>query len=82
MMFNNGYKQEVETLKTQLQNFEQMLSEHQGNALTLQQEHDTVIAKFNTSAEILRMHDGLSAYANVCESAKEIQLRWPPWRKP
>jgi hypothetical protein len=73
-MFNNGYKQEVETLKTQLQNFEQMLSEHQDNALALRQEHDTVIAKFNTSAEVLRMHDGLFQHMQMyCESAKEIQ---------
>jgi hypothetical protein len=73
-MFNNGYKREVETLKTQLQNFEQMLSEHQDNALTLQQEHEAVISKFNTSAEILQMHDGLFQHMQMyCESAKEIQ---------
>jgi hypothetical protein len=73
-MFSNGYKQEVATLKEQLQSFEQMLNEHQNNALSLQQQHDSVLAEFNNAAEIVRMHDGLFQHMQMyCESAKAIQ---------
>jgi hypothetical protein len=73
-MFNNGYKQEVATLKERLQDFEQMLNERETNVLAIQQQHDSVLAEFNNAAELVRMHDGLFQHMQMyCDSAKAIQ---------
>ena len=73
-MFKNGYKQEVATLKEKLLGVEQLLSERESNVLTLQQQHETTIAEFNSTAELSNMHGQLFQHMNsYCESAKEIQ---------
>ena len=73
-MFNNGYKQEVVTLREKLQNFEQLLNERETSVLTLQQQHETTIAEFNNTAELSNMHGQLFQHLNsYCESAKEVQ---------
>jgi methyl-accepting chemotaxis protein len=73
-MFNNGYKQEVATLKEKLQNFEQLLNERESSVLNLQQQHETTIAEFNSTVELGNMHGQLFQHMNsYCESAKEIQ---------
>ncbi|MDO8926343.1 MAG: methyl-accepting chemotaxis protein [Sideroxyarcus sp.] len=73
-MFNNGYKQEVATLKEKLRDFEQLLDERENNVISLQQQHESVIARFNNSTELIVMHEGLFQHMNsYCESAKEIQ---------
>ncbi|MBI5890390.1 MAG: CZB domain-containing protein [Nitrosomonadales bacterium] len=73
-MFNNGYKQQVATLKEKLMDFEQLLSEREDSVLTLQQQHESVIAKFNSSTEQMVMHEELFQHMNsYCESAKEVQ---------
>ncbi|HAF44880.1 MAG: chemotaxis protein [Sideroxydans sp. GWF2_59_14] len=73
-MFNNGYKQEVATLKEKLRDFEQLLDERKNNVINLQQQHDSVTAKFNNSTELIVMHEGLFQHMNsYCESAKEVQ---------
>ncbi|MFH2134893.1 MAG: methyl-accepting chemotaxis protein [Pseudomonadota bacterium] len=73
-MFNNGYKQEVMTLKEQLRNYEQALNERENSVQSLQQAHDSVISKFNNTSELIVMHNELyqhmDAYGN---SAKEAQ---------
>jgi uncharacterized protein YukE len=73
-MFNNGYKQEVISLKEQLRNFEQALNERENSVQSLQQAHDSVISKFNNTSELIVMHNELyqhmDAYGN---SAKEVQ---------
>ncbi|MBI5007134.1 MAG: CZB domain-containing protein [Nitrosomonadales bacterium] len=73
-MFNNGYKQEVATLKEKLRDFEQLLNERESSVTSLQQQHESVIAKFNNSTELIVMHDQLFQHMNsYCESAKEVQ---------
>ena len=73
-MFNNGYKQEVAILKEKLQNFEQLLNERESNVITLQQQHESTLAQFNSTTEIGNMHGQLFQHMNsYCESAKEIQ---------
>ncbi|MBU0620876.1 MAG: CZB domain-containing protein [Gammaproteobacteria bacterium] len=73
-MFSNGYKQQVATLKEQLQNFEQMLSERESSVLSLQQQHETTIAEYNSTVELSNMHGQLFQHMNsYCESAKEVQ---------
>ena len=73
-MFNNGYKQEVATLKEKLRDFEQLLNERESSVLNLQQQHESVTAKFNNSTELIVMHEGLFQHMNsYCESAKEVQ---------
>lgn len=73
-MFNNGYKQEVVTLREKLLNFEQLLNERETSVLTLQQQHETTIAEFNSTAELSNMHGQLFQHMNsYCDSAKEIQ---------
>lgn len=73
-MFNNGYKQEVATLKEKLLGFEQLLNERESNVHNLQQQHETTIAEFNNTVELGNMHGQLFQHMNsYCESAKEIQ---------
>ena len=73
-MFNNGYKQEVATLKEKLLDFEQLLNERESSVLTLQQQHETTIAEFNSTVELSNMHGQLFQHMNsYCESAKEVQ---------
>lgn len=73
-MFNNGYKHEVATLKEKLLGFEQLLNERETSVLTLQQQHETTIAEFNSTAELGNMHGQLFQHLNsYCESAKEVQ---------
>ncbi len=73
-MFTNGYKQEVATLKEKLQNFEQLLNERESSVLTLQQQHETTVAEFNSTVELSNMHGQLFQHMNsYCESAKEVQ---------
>jgi hypothetical protein len=73
-MFNNGYKQEVATLKEKLQNFEQLLNERESSVLTLQQQHKTTLAEFNSTVELSNMHGQLFQHMNsYCESAKQVQ---------
>lgn len=73
-MFNNGYKQEVATLKEKLLGFEQLLNERESNVLTLQQKHESVIAEFNSTTEQSMMHMELFQHMNsYCDSAKEVQ---------
>jgi hypothetical protein len=73
-MFNNGYKRQVATLKEKLMGFEKLLSERESSTLTLQQQHESVIAEHNNSSKQIVMHDELFQHMNsYCESAKEIQ---------
>ncbi|MDO8989924.1 MAG: methyl-accepting chemotaxis protein [Sideroxyarcus sp.] len=73
-MFNNGYKQEVVSLKEKLRDFEQLLSERQNDVTVLQQQHDTAIAKFNGTAEQIVMHEELFQHMqSYGESTKEVQ---------
>ena len=73
-MFNNGYKQEVATLKEKLLGFEQLLNERESSVLTLQQKHESVIAEFNNTTEQTMMHMELFQHMNsYCDSAKEVQ---------
>ncbi|VVC83436.1 methyl-accepting chemotaxis protein [Sideroxydans sp. CL21] len=73
-MFNNGYKQEVVSLKEKLHDFEQLLNERESNVRSLTQEHESVLANFNGASELVVMHEGLFQHMNsYCESAKEIQ---------
>lgn len=73
-MFNNGYKQEVAMLKEKLLDFEQLLSERESSVLTLQQQHEAILAEFNSTAEISNMHGQLFQHMNsYCDSAKEVQ---------
>jgi uncharacterized coiled-coil DUF342 family protein len=73
-MFNNGYKQEVVSLKEKLHDIEKLLNEREGNVLSLRQEHETTIAEFNSTVELSNMHGQLFQHMNsYCESAKEIQ---------
>jgi len=73
-MFNNGYKQEVATLKEKILGFEQLLNERESSALTLQQQHETTLAEFNSTVELGNMHGQLFQHMNsYCDSAKEVQ---------
>jgi uncharacterized protein YukE len=73
-MFNNGYKQEVATLKEKLLGFEQLLNERESSVLTLQQQHESTLAEFNSTTELSNMHGQLFQHMNsYCESAKEVQ---------
>ena len=73
-MFGNGYRQEVTSLKQQLLNFEQLLSERESSALNLQQQHESVIAEFSCNTERLHMHEALYRHMDTFgESAKAVQ---------
>ena len=73
-MFSNGYKQQVATLKEQLQNFELLLNERESSVLNLQQQHETTIAEYNSTIELSNMHGQLFQHMNsYCDSAKEVQ---------
>ena len=73
-MFHNGYKQEVAVLKEKLRDFEQLLSERESNAITLQQQHESVISEFNNTSELIMMHNELFKHMDSYgDSAKEVQ---------
>jgi len=73
-MFNNGYKQEVATLKEKLQGFELLLNERENSVLSLQQKHESTIADFSNAVELSNMHGQLFQHMNsYCDSAKEVQ---------
>jgi hypothetical protein len=73
-MFFIGNHREMETLKIKLRDFEQLLSERETSVLSLQQEHETIITKFNDSTELATMHAELFQHMqSYGESTKEVQ---------
>lgn len=73
-MFNNGYKQEVQSLRNQLRDYEHELNEKETHVHTLRQAHDSVMAQFNSTSEQVMMHNRLYQHMDTYgNSAKEVQ---------
>ena len=73
-MFGNNHKQEITSLKEKLRDFEQLLSEREDSAASLQQQHADIMEKFSDSTQRASMHEELYQHMeSFGESAKSVQ---------